>query len=137
LYLLDSEPAAVVQLAQVFWGLWREVSEGRWLSNCADPLSPAEQDALSSRECAPTPALAGSALLRRMGLFTRTPLTITTPEMCYLNWTGSPSQQQIADRLRHPIVGVPTIADDRHSITTHAGRIVLRGQCPHTAACPS
>jgi hypothetical protein len=89
LYLLDSDPAAVVQPAQVFWGLWREVSEGHWLSNCADPLSPAEQDSLARKECAPQ------------------------------------------------LVGTPTIADDRHVITTHAGRIVLRGPTERLPAQPN
>jgi hypothetical protein len=132
LYFADGAPGVAVQLAQVHWGLWREVSEGcRWLGNDTEPLTPDEARAMEIRRAAGRTTWLGSALLRRLGLFPTLPLAIAAQDLWYVDWWSAPSRTELADLLTHPVTGVVAVgrrpAAEHDVVDTGRGRIVLRG----------
>lgn len=132
LYFADGAPGVAVQLAQVHWGLWREVSEGcRWLGNDTEPLTPDEERAMEVRRRSAGTASLGSALLRRLGLFPRLPLVITGHDVCYVDWRDGLSRSDLAELLTHPVTGIGAAVRgrpaDQDVIDTERGRIVLHG----------
>lgn len=132
LYFADGAPGVAVQLAQVHWGLWREVSEGcRWLGNDTEPLTPDEERAMEVRRTSTGATRLGSALLRRLGLFPRLPLAVVGRDVCHVDWRGEPSCAELAELLTHPVAGIGAAghrrAADHEVVDAEQGRIVLRG----------
>ncbi|GGP50364.1 hypothetical protein GCM10010185_23220 [Saccharothrix coeruleofusca] len=115
---LAGVPAAVL-LAGVDERAWqvgmdyvRRLIKGRGLSDrfAEGPLSQAERDQLAEF---PRPGGLGSALLRRYGLFTGAPWLRSWSHgaQWWLEWPESLGVVGVADRLRHPVVGVPGLRE--------------------------
>ncbi|MEV6606772.1 hypothetical protein [Kutzneria sp. NPDC051319] len=137
LYFADGAPGVAVHLAQVHWGLWREVSEGRrWLGNDTEPLTPDELRAMEIRRSSAETARLGSALLRRLGMFSGLPLAIMGADLCYVDWRNRPSRGELAELLTHPVAGIGATGYRRvagHLVVDAApGRVVLHGPTRHT-----
>lgn len=132
LYFADGAPDVAVHLAQVHWGLWCEASEGcHWSGNDAEPLTAAEMQAMRLRRMSPEAARLGSALLRRLGMFSRLPMAITGHDTCYVDWREGPSRTELAELLTHPVAGIGASgyrqAAENVVVEGMPGRIVLHG----------
>ena len=121
-YLVDSDPAAVVSLANVSYRQWCAAlafaeavdpdTEQWWLGNDPQPLTAHEVQALAEHDRAPGAARLTSAVLRRGRLFTGESWITFRRNGCgdvCLEWTDNPSLPWVAAKLLHPVFGRPCL----------------------------
>ena len=139
LYFADGTPEVAVHLALAHMGRGRAGHD--WLADDMGRLTPADERAAPVSRTSPGTARLGSALLRRLALFSQLPLAVLGHHLCYLDWRGAPSRTELAELLTHPVTGIGATgylrAANHVVVDAECERLVLRGSGHSGCAQPA